>query len=76
MHAAAAYHGPYTRPPNEHATEHILTSSGTHTLGLRVRNEVPRSAAWRYLAVDVIPRQRGMEGKTRIDISPPREPPW
>ena len=43
MHPAAAYHGPCTYPPNEHATEHLhfLTSSGTPTLGARVRLEVP-----------------------------------
>jgi hypothetical protein len=76
MHPAAAYQGPCTRPPNEHATEHFLTSSGTHTLGTRARDEDPRPAVWRYLAVDLTPRRLRMEGKTLIDISPPREPPW
>ena len=40
MHPAAAYHGPCTRPPNEHATEQFFTSSGTRTLGTRVQHEV------------------------------------
>jgi exopolysaccharide biosynthesis polyprenyl glycosylphosphotransferase len=43
MHSAVAYHGPCTRSPNEHATEHLyfLTSSDAPTLGARVRHGVP-----------------------------------